>query len=437
MRISVFGLGYVGSVTAATLARNGHHIVGVDNNPGKVQMMNAGLAPVIEPGLSGLLETAVSQGRLEATTNPHHAVAETEMSIVCVGTPSQRNGKVSTHAVKEVSAQIGQALSQKRPGHVVVLRSTVPPGSTRNLVQPTLEQFSGGKVGIEFGLAHNPEFLREGTAIADFDNPPKTVIGALDELSAAKTAQLYEGLNAPLIRTSVETSELVKYVDNVWHALKVCFANEVGNICKASGIDSHAVMDIFCKDTKLNISANYLRPGFAFGGSCLPKDTAALCYRAKELDLELPIINNILLSNRIQIGRAMDAIAAKGKRRISMLGLSFKSDSDDLRESPLVRLVEQLIGKGFDVRVYDQSVHLSILTGTNKAYIDSVIPHIHQLMVGTLDEALAHGEVIVLGKGTLETASVPSRLSKHQLLVDLVRVGDVAHLGERYDGINW
>jgi GDP-mannose 6-dehydrogenase len=437
MRISVFGLGYVGSVTAAMLARNGHQIVGVDNNPGKVQMMNAGLAPVIEPGLNELLESALSQGRLKATTNSLAAVAETEMSIVCVGTPSQKTGKVSIHAVREVSTEIGQALSEKRPGHVVVLRSTVPPGSTRNLVRPTLEEFSGGKVGVEFGLAHNPEFLREGTAIADFDNPPKTVIGAFDEMSASKTAELYAGLDAPLVRTTVETSELVKYVDNVWHALKVCFGNEVGNICKAIGIDSHEVMDIFCRDTKLNISPTYLRPGFAFGGSCLPKDTAALAYLAKELDLELPVISSILPSNRIQISRAIDAIAAKGKRRVAMLGLSFKSDSDDLRESPLVRLAEQLIGKGFDIRVYDQSVRLAVLTGANKAYIDSVIPHIHQLMVGSLDEALAHGEVVVLGQKTRETASVPERLAGHQLLVDLVRVGGVAHLGERYDGINW
>jgi GDP-mannose 6-dehydrogenase len=437
MHISVFGLGYVGSVTAATLARNGHQIVGVDNNPGKVQMMNAGLAPVIEPGLNELLENAVARGRLRATTNSLAAVAETEMSIVCVGTPSQKNGKVSTHAVREVSAEIGQALCGKRPGHVVVLRSTVPPGSTRNLVRPTLEEFSGGRVGVEFGLAHNPEFLREGTAIADFDNPPKTVIGAFDELAASKTAELYAGLDAPLVCTTVETSELVKYVDNVWHALKVCFGNEVGNICKAIGIDSHKVMDIFCHDTKLNISPTYLRPGFAFGGSCLPKDTAALTYLAKELDLELPIISSILPSNRIQIGRAIDAIAAKGKRRVAMLGLSFKSDSDDLRESPLVRLAEQLIGKGYDIRVYDQSVRLAVLTGANKAYIDSVIPHIHQLMVSSLDEALAHAEVVVLGQKTQETASVPERLAAHQLLVDLVRVGGVAHLGERYDGINW
>jgi GDP-mannose 6-dehydrogenase len=226
-------------------------------------------------------------------------------------------------------------------------------------------------------------------------------------------------------------------VDNVWHALKVCFGNEVGNICKAIGIDSHEVMDIFCRDTKLNISPTYLRPGFAFGGSCLPKDTAALAYLAKELDLELPVISSILPSNRIQIGRAIDAIAAKGKRRVAMLGLSFKSDSDDLRESPLVRLAEQLIGKGFDIRVYDQSVRLAVLTGANKAYIDSVIPHIHQLMVGSLDEALAHGDVVVLGQKTRETASVPERLAGHQLLVDLVRVGGVAHLGARYDGINW
>ena len=437
MHISVFGLGYVGAVTAAALARNGHDIIGVDSNPAKVQMMNAGLAPVIEPGLSDLLERAVSSGRLTATTNPMGAVADSEMSIICVGTPSQKNGKVSTQAVSEVSAQIGGALSRKRPGHVVVLRSTVPPGSTRNLVLPTLERYAGGKVGVQFGLAHNPEFLREGTAIADFDHPAKTVIGALDELAAAKTAQLYDGLKAPLIQTSVEKSELVKYIDNVWHALKVCFGNEVGNICKALGIDSHDVMDIFCQDTKLNISAQYLRPGFAFGGSCLPKDTAALAYRARELDLELPIISNILASNRVQIARAIDIIAGKGKRRIAVLGLSFKAGTDDLRESPLVHLVEQLIGKGFEVRVYDQSVRLSLLTGATREYIDRVLPHVNHLMVDSLDAALAHAEVVVVGNNGPEMASVPGRLGPHQSLVDLVRLKNTAGLADRYEGINW
>jgi GDP-mannose 6-dehydrogenase len=437
MRISVFGLGYVGAVTAATLARNGHHIVGVDNNASKVQMMNAGIAPVVEPGLNELLGSVVAQGRLMATTNPNAAVAETELSIVCVGTPSQKNGKVITHAVGEVSAQIGRALCKKVPGHVVVLRSTVPPGSMRNFVRPTLERHSGGRVGATFGLAHNPEFLREGTAIADFDNPPKTVIGAFDQMAADKTAELYHGLSAPLMQTTVEVSELVKYVDNVWHALKVCFANEVGNVCKAVGVDSHNVMDIFCKDTKLNISTQYLRPGFAFGGSCLPKDTAALAHRARELDLELPIIGHILSSNRMQIQRAVDMIAAKGKRRISVLGLSFKAGTDDLRESPLVHLVEQLIGKGFDVRVYDQCVRLSILTGANKDYINNVIPHIHELMVDSLDEALAHAELVVVGNNAPEMAQVPAHLSGQQLLFDLARIGGVADLADRYEGVNW
>ena len=437
MKISVFGLGYVGAVSAACLARNGHTVVGVDTNPDKVAHSNAGNPPVVEPGLGDLLKTAVSAGTFRATSDTAEAILSTDISIVCVGTPKQKNGNLSLDAVRSVCQQIGAVLARKPAGHVVVIRSTMLPGTMRNVVIPALEEASGGKAGETFGLAHNPEFLRETTAIYDFDNPPKIVIGSIDRVAAQQTAALYRGIDAPLVQTTIETSEMVKYVDNIWHALKVGFANEIGNVCKASGIDSHEVMDIFCKDTKLNISSYYLRPGFAFGGSCLPKDTAALNYRAKELDLELPIIGNVLASNRIQLERAVENIMSRGKRRVAMLGLSFKAGTDDLRDSPLVHLVEQLIGRGQIVQVYDSSVNLALLTGANKESIRSAIPHIEQLMVGSLDEAIANADIIVVGHKSTEFNRVASLMRDDQMLIDLVRIDGVAHLGPRYDGINW
>ena len=437
MRISVFGLGYVGAVSAACFARNGHEIIGVDTNLSKVQSFNAGLAPVVETGLDELMADGVNSGRIRATSSVEDAIRHSDVSIVCVGTPSRANGSLNLDAVETVSSQIGKAIAAKEGGHLIVLRSTVLPGTVRGIVLPALERSSGRRAGEHFSVVHNPEFLREGSAIKDFDQPPMTVIGADAATAAASTAQLYDGVEAPLVTTSIETSEMVKYADNVWHALKVCFGNEIGNVCKAAGIDSHAVMDIFCRDTKLNISPTYLKPGFAFGGSCLPKDARAIVHLARSLDLDLPLLGSILPSNEVQVERATKRIMALGRRRIAVLGFSFKAGTDDLRESPQIELIERLIGKGYDLRLYDRSVNLAALTGANKDYIRNAIPHINSIMVDTIDEALAHGEVVVIGNNAAEFAGVPSRLDKRQILIDLVGIDGTEQLGDRYDGINW
>ncbi len=437
MRVSVFGLGYVGAVSAACLARNGHEIIGVDTNLSKVQSFNAGQAPVVETGLDALMVDGVKSGRIRATASVEDAIRNSEISIICVGTPSRANGSLNLDAVEAVSSQIGKAIAGKKPGHLIVLRSTVLPGTVRGTVLPALERASGGKAGEHFSVVHNPEFLREGTAIRDFDRPPMTVIGADQPTAAARTAQLYDGIEAPLISTSIETSEMVKYADNVWHALKVCFGNEIGNLCKAVGIDSHDVMDIFCRDTKLNISPVYLKPGFAFGGSCLPKDTRAIVHLGRSLDLSLPVLSAILPSNEVQIERAAKRIMALKRRRIAVLGFAFKAGTDDLRESPQIELIERLIGKGFDLRLYDRSVNLAALTGANRDYIRHAIPHINSIMVDSIDEALRHGEVVVIGNNAPEFAAVPSRLGERQILVDLAGIGGRDELGDRYDGINW
>jgi GDP-mannose 6-dehydrogenase len=427
----------VGAVSAACFARNGHEIIGVDTNLSKVQSFNAGQAPVVESGLDELMADGVNSGTIRATSSVEDAIRNSEVSIVCVGTPSRANGSLNLDAVEAVSCQIGKAIADKEPGHLIVLRSTVLPGTVRGIVVPALELSSGRKAGAHFSVVHNPEFLREGSAIRDFDQPPMTVIGADQATAAAKTAQLYDGVEAPLISTSIETSEMVKYADNVWHALKVCFGNEIGNVCKAVGIDSHEVMEIFCRDTKLNISPTYLKPGFAFGGSCLPKDTRAIVHLARSLDLDLPVLSSILPSNEVQIERAAKRIMGLDRRRIAVLGFSFKAGTDDLRESPQIELIERLIGKGYDLRLYDSSVNLAALTGANKDYIRNAIPHINSIMVDTIDEALAHGEVVVIGNNAAEFASVASRLDERQILIDLAGFDGKDELGDRYDGINW
>jgi GDP-mannose 6-dehydrogenase len=436
-RLSVFGLGYVGCVSAACFAEQGHTVIGVDPQKPKTDLVNAGKSPIIEPGLPELISDGVAAGRLRATADAADAVAASDISIVCVGTPSQGNGSLDTRGIARVCEEIGAALARKREGHIVVIRSTVLPGTIRGLVAPTLEKASGKTAGRDFGLCNNPEFLRESTAVQDFYAPPKTVIGTLDRRSGETVAGLYKNIEAPLIVTKVETAEMVKYADNAWHAVKVAFGNEIGNVCKALGIDSHEVMDIFCQDTKLNISPYYLRPGFAFGGSCLPKDLRALLYKGKSLDLSLPVLSSVLASNQEQIERAIRIVADKGLRRIGVLGFSFKAGTDDLRESPLVELIERLLGKGFDLRLFDHNVNLARLVGANRDYILKVIPHIANIMVGSIDEVLQHGEVILVGNNDRRFHEVAGRLRPDQVLVDLVRIPHVDGLADRYDGINW
>ena len=439
MRISVFGLGYVGSVSAACFAADGHSVVGVDPNETKVALVNDGKAPVVEKDLGEMMETMVAAGRLKATQDPSAAVLETDLSMmICVGTPSQPNGSLDVGHVVSVCREIGAALAAKRSYHVVVVRSTVLPGTVRDSALPVIEESSGKQAGRDFGFANNPEFLRVSTAIYDFHNPPKTVIGEIDKRAGDAVERLYRSVDAPMIRTSIEVAEMVKYADNAWHGLKVAFANEIGNVCKKLSIDSHQVMDIFCRDTKLNLSPYYLKPGFAFGGSCLPKDLRALMYKALSLDLELPVIGSVLPSNNIQVERGVNMIIEKGRKRVGFLGFSFKAGTDDLRESPQVEVIERLIGKGYDLKLYDRNVNLAKLMGANKDYIQKAIPHISRLMVDSVDEVLAHGEVIVVGNGDQAFADVPQRLNQDQFLIDMVRVADAGGaLNGQYDGINW
>jgi len=442
MKIAVFGLGYVGVVSAACLVRDGHDVCGVDPNTVKVGFLQQGKSPIVEPGLEELIATAVAAGRLAAGSDPAAAVARSDVLMVCVGTPGQANGSLDLSYVRRVVQQIGEQLAQAPAYKVVVIRSTLLPGSMQSVVIPTLEESSHRKAGTDFGVCINPEFLREGTAIYDYDHPPKTVIGASDERAAAMVRELYATLSAPLILTDLRTAEMLKYIDNSWHALKVSFANEVGRLCKAMGIDARLAMRLFCTDTKLNISSAYLRPGFAFGGSCLPKDVRALTYQGRLLDVDTPVLSSILTSNQLHIAHALAMIRATGRRRVGLLGLSFKEGTDDLRESPIVTLAEQLIGKGYELRVYDHNVRLSSLLGANREYILNHIPHIGRLMVDRPEQLFEHAEVVVIASADREFAPLLEQLPPGVSVIDLVgaanRAAGAGSAGmEGYDGIAW
>jgi GDP-mannose 6-dehydrogenase len=438
LKVTIFGLGYVGTVSAGCLASGGHEVIGVDPVQTKVDLINNGQSPIIEADISEIISSAVACGRLRATDDGAQAIRETDLSFVCVGTPSQPNGNLDLRYIQRVCEQIGQALKEKDEWHTVVIRSTILPGSMCQIVIPALEQSSGKTAGVDFGVCHNPEFLREGSAVKDFHCPPKTVIGELDQTSGDLLAQLYAGIPGPLIRTDLRPAEMVKYSDNSWHALKIGFANEIGNLCKSFDIDAHEVMKIFCQDQKLNISPAYLLPGFAFGGSCLPKDLRALAYRAKMHDLELPILNSILESNEMQIARGLQLIMDKGHKRIGLLGFSFKAGTDDLRESPVIEVTERLLGKGYDLRLYDRNVNIASLVGANRDFILNRIPHISKLMVGDIDDVLDHAQTVVIGNKDPEFWDVPDRLRDDQVLVDFVRVTGGRRSQEgKYDGICW
>ncbi len=437
MNISIFGLGYVGAVSAGCFAKNGHTVIGVDALPVKVDLINKGQTPIIEAEIGEIIAGAVADGRLRATTDVAAAVDETELSFVCVGTPSQPNGNLDLSYIRKVCEEIGSALRHKTARHVVVIRSTILPGTMGDIVIPILEEFSEKVAGVDFGVCYNPEFLREGSSVKDFYCPPKTVIGELDSAGADVLASLYAKLPAPLIRTDLRTSEMVKYVDNSWHALKIGFANEVGNLSKAFGIDSHEVMKIFCQDQKLNISCNYLTPGFAFGGSCLPKDLRALAYRAKTHDLQLPILTSILPSNDMQVARGVQLITDKGVKRIGVLGFSFKAGTDDLRESPVIEVIERLIGKGYDLRIFDRNVTMASLVGANRDFILNRIPHISRLMVNDINSVLDHAQAVVIGNKDPEFSKITESLRDDQVLIDFVRVLNKRSDGGKYDGICW
>ena len=438
MRVSVFGLGYVGSVSAASFAADGHTVVGVDVNPDKVASLNEGRSPIVEKGLDDLIRDGAASGSLRATASTAEAIQATDLSLLCVGTPSRKNGSLDLAYLERVSEQIGEALRAKDDYHVVVVRSTVLPGTTHDVVIPALERTSGKKYGSGFGVTVNPEFLREGTAIHDFRNPPLTLVGHNYQSDATPTEALYAKVDAPLVSTSIRTAEMIKYASNTWHALKVCFANEVGNLCKRLQIDSHEVMDIFCRDQKLNLSSYYMKPGFAFGGSCLPKDVRAMQYRAKEVDLDMPVIQAILGSNQLQIQHALDQVMESGKKRVGLLGFSFKAGTDDLRESPIVILAEQLLGKGYELRIYDRNVSIARLVGANKEYINRQIPHLSSLLCETIDEVIDKSDVIVVGNAAPEFSDALKTTRPEQMIVDLVRVkANRDEIPGQYQGICW
>jgi len=438
VNVSVFGLGYVGSVTAACLARDGHTVVGVDTSPAKVAMVQAGRAPVLEPGLDALLGQMVAAGRLRATSDAAAAIVGSDVSLVCVGTPSRANGSLELHYVERVAAEIGAALARHEGRHTVVVRSTVLPGTVADRVVPILERASGRQAGADFGVAFHPEFLREGSALADYDRPSFVVTGELDAASGDAVAALTHGVEAPRTRTDLATAEMVKYASNAFHGLKVAFANEIGRVCKAHDIDGQVLMEIFSRDERLNVSAAYLRPGNAFGGSCLPKDTRALAYRATERDVQTPLLHALLASNEHHRRVGIEMVERHGRKRIGVLGLSFKPGTDDVRESPAVTLVEALLGRGHDVRVYDEQVELNRLVGANKTYLEGELPHVASLMRPSLEAVLEESEVLVVTQGSPAFRDLAARLRSDQVLVDLVGIAKpTGPVEATYDGICW
>ena len=428
MRVSVFGLGYVGCVTAACLAKAGHAVVGVDVNAEKVAMINSATSPIVEPGLPELLREVVGAGRLRATTSSDQAVAESDLSLICVGTPSRSNGRIDVDAVVRTGQSIGQAVRKHAEPHTVVLRSTVLPGTAEQYLVPALLAGAGGRAATR--VAVNPEFMREGSSLNDFSRPPLTLVGCGDPATASLLRLLYESVQAPFVHTSIRTAEMVKYAANAFHALKVCFANEVADVCAALGADGAEVMRVFAMDRKLNVSEAYLRPGFAFGGSCLPKDLRALLYAARAADVSVPLLASVLPSNEGQVRRGVDAVLASRRQRIGVVGLSFKAGTDDLRESPMVALVETLIGKGCDVRILDRNVSMARLVGANRRYIEEEIPHIASLMCASAEALLAHAEVIVIGNACEDATEVLAAARPEHLTVDLTR-GHAGRSGSR------
>ena len=432
MKVSVIGLGYVGTVVAGCLAKAGHEVIGVDVQADKVGLVNAGKSPIIEPEIDAIIEDRVAAGQLTATTNVEAAVALTDVVLVCVGTPGHVSGRIDLTHLQRVCEEVGAALRTHSGAPVVVIRSTVPPGTTRNVLIPVLEAASGGTAGVEFGVCFNPEFLREGTAVRDFYDPPQTIVGELNQASGDVLAKLYGGLPGPFVRTDLETAEMVKYVCNSWHALKIGFANEIGRLCTAIGIDGHRVMDAFCRDHKLNISTSYLKPGFAFGGMCLPKDLRALLAEARVRDVTLPILSAVLPSNQLELDLGLRAVIDAGHRKVGILGISFKAGTDDLRESPMVELAERLIGKGFDVRIYDRNVNMAKVSGANRDYVLHRIPHVSCLLLDSIDALLEHADTVVIGNAAPEFGVVASRVTARQHVVDLVHVAEVRATGAVY-----
>jgi GDP-mannose 6-dehydrogenase len=428
--VSIFGLGYVGSVTAACLASKGNTVIGVDVNRDKVAALNGGRTPILERGMEEMVSACHEKQILRATTHSEEAIRDSEISFISVGTPSQRTGKLDLGAIGQVSREIGRALAKKTTFHWIILRSTVLPGTTETFLTPALESESGKRAGKDFAVCFVPEFLREGTAVEDFFQPPFTVIGTSCPDQIAALRELYSWCSAPLYETTIASAEMVKYACNAFHALKVGFANEIGTMCKHLAVDTETVSKIFCSDTQLNISAAYLKPGFAFGGSCLPKDLRALTYRAKELDLKLPLLNSLLPSNNEHIERAVEAVLNTKKRKIGILGLSFKPGTDDLRESPLVHLVKRLVGEGCEIQIWDKNVALGRLIGSNRQFIQDEIPHIGSLLNENAEVVMEKAEVLILGTKAFTKEKLLEKLRPDQMLLDLVCLDK----SQRYEG---
>ena len=437
--ISVFGLGYVGTVTAACLAYRGNNVIGVDLSQPKVEAINSGNSPIVEPQVSEIIADSHKANRLHATSSAEAAVMNSEISFLCVGTPSLRNGKLDLGHIEPVCREIGEILKKKNSFHLVVLRSTVLPGTAETIVVPTLGKSSGKRMGPDFGVCVNPEFMREGTAVADFLEPAMTVIGAVDKAHSALVRELYAWTPGRMFETSFRSAEMLKYVCNAWHAVKIAFANEIGTLARELDVDAESVMEMFVSDTKLNISPIYLKPGFAFGGSCLPKDVRALNYRAKELDLKLPLFDSIMPSNEEHLARAVEMVLQTGKRKIGMLGLSFKAATDDLRESPQVQLVKRLIAEGREIQIWDDNVSLGRLIGSNREYIEQVIPHIGLLLNANLEEVLKDAEVVVIGTRDLNWDSLKNSIRRDQEVIDLVNLEKSRRpqITSAYKGICW
>lgn len=438
MNISIFGLGYVGAVSLACLARDGHRVIGVDVDPTKLALIGEGKTPVVEEGMVDLMRSVVASGRVSVTQDALSAVAQSDLSLICVGTPSAPNGSQDQTAMLRLAHDLGHAMRAKTDRHVFVFRSTLVPGTVEDVLRPIIEQASGKKDGVDFDVCFQPEFLREGSSIKDYDRPPYTIVGANADHPAAKLRELFGKLPCEFYTTSVRSAEMVKYCCNNFHALKITFANETARLCEALGVDPFEVMDLVCRDTQLNISKAYLKPGFAFGGSCLPKDLRATMYLAKMRDVEIPMLGGILQSNRVHAEHAIQKVLASGKRRIGMIGLSFKPGTDDLRESPLVLIAEQFIGKGLNLAIYDPEVHLSRLLGANRRFIEQHIPHLGDLLTADLERIVAESEVLVVGmndRATLE--KLRGKVRPGQLIVDLVNVGERAGLGADVQGLCW
>lgn len=435
MNISIFGLGYVGCVGAACLAKLGHSVVGVDVNENKVRLINEGKPTIIEEGIAELCEEAHHAGRMRATTSAAEAVAATDISFIVVGTPSSKEGHLNLNYIFTVAERIGKALKDKDTFHVVAIRSTVLPG-TNDKVGDIIERESGKRRNVDFAVVSNPEFLREGTSVKDYFHPPLTLVGTDNELAEQMFRELYKDIDAEFVSTDIKVAEIMKYVNNTYHALKIVFGNEVGNICKGLDIDSHKVMEIFCKDRQLNISPYYFKPGFAYGGSCLPKDMKALRTLAHDLYVDVPVIDSIHPSNEKQKDNAVQAIMAKGKRKVGILGLSFKSGTDDLRCSPIVDVVERLLGKGCEIRIYDKNVVVSELTGTNKDFIMAKIPHLQHFVTSDLDEVCRQSDLLVVTNKEKEFEDILDRYPG-KVVIDLVRQWNEVDYDGHYEGLSW